>query len=87
MLCLVLWVVLLTVKPYANQNFFFGVVLLSLIGCMEIIRIDYENVTLDRETSAGAEPSSVAYLALGLASVLFLVLKTIGSLENSVIFP
>ena len=74
-LCLVLWVVLLTVKPYANQNFFFGVVLLSLIGCMEIIRIDYENVTLDRETSAGANQVLWLILALGLASVLLFSIK------------
>lgn len=74
-LCLVLWVVLLTVKPYANQNFFFSVVLLSLIGCMEIIRIDYENVTLDRETSAGANQVLWLILALGLASVLLFSIK------------
>ncbi|WP_418969242.1 FtsW/RodA/SpoVE family cell cycle protein [Alloscardovia omnicolens] len=74
-LCVVLWVVLLTVKKYANQNFFFGVILLSLIGCMEIIRIDYENATLNRVSSAGANQILWLILALALTSVLLFAIK------------
>lgn len=52
-LSLVVWIILRQLKSYANQNIFFGVTMLTLLGCMEIIRIDYENEGLGRASSAG----------------------------------
>ncbi len=68
----IFWALLTAFQVYASQIIFLCVVLLSLIGITEIIRIDYENVTLGRSaTSAGM--NQIIWMCIGLALCAFLI--------------
>ncbi|WP_018142792.1 FtsW/RodA/SpoVE family cell cycle protein [Alloscardovia criceti] len=74
-LSIIVWLILRFTKKYANQNFFFGVLLLTLVGSMEIIRIDFENAALGRDSAAGMNQLVWFVLALILMSGILIAVN------------
>ncbi|TCD54412.1 FtsW/RodA/SpoVE family cell cycle protein [Alloscardovia theropitheci] len=72
---IIAWIVVSTVKKYANQNILFGVILLTLIGCIEIIRIDYENASFGYTSAAGFNQLVWFILSLVLMTIIMVTIK------------
>lgn len=74
-LAVAVWLILCFAQRWAQQIIFFGVLLLSLIGCTEIIRIDYENVNLGRTSTAGYNQVIWLILSLMTMAVVLLIVR------------
>lgn len=74
-LSVIVLIITSTAKRYANQSILCGVILLSLVGSMEIIRIDYENTSFGRASAAGFNQLVWFILSLALTSVILLAVR------------
>ncbi|WP_449224238.1 FtsW/RodA/SpoVE family cell cycle protein [Alloscardovia venturai] len=69
------WIVLCFAQQWASQTVFFSVTTLSLIGLVEIIRIDYENQGLGRSSGAGFNQAVWLTLALVLTGIALIAVR------------